>query len=124
MHSEIAGTIENIGTVQPVLLGAPQLYVSYNSAGRSSQPLPSRPAPFVSSRGNPSGCIVSMLAVTTTVACNKSEEDVAVIIGLIGAVLGERMATKCWFFFLLEMGLYLSRLCVLFASCRAGKTTV
>lgn len=37
----------------------------------------------------PSGCIVSMMAVITTVACNKSEEDVAVIIGLIGAVLGE-----------------------------------
>lgn len=34
-----------------------------------------------------------MMAVITTVACNNSEEDVAVIIGLIGAVLGEQTTT-------------------------------
>lgn len=36
-----------------------------------------------------SGCIVSLMAAITAVACTKSEEDVAMIIGLIGAILGE-----------------------------------
>lgn len=35
------------------------------------------------------GCILSLLAVVTSIACNQSEEDVAVIVGLIGALLGE-----------------------------------
>ncbi|CAN0247411.1 unnamed protein product, partial [Hapterophycus canaliculatus] len=34
-------------------------------------------------------CIVSLMVAITSVACTKSEEDVATIIGLIGAILGE-----------------------------------
>ncbi|CAN0508076.1 unnamed protein product, partial [Ectocarpus sp. 12 AP-2014] len=36
-------------------------------------------------------CIVSLMAVVTSIACTKSEEDVATIIGLIGAILGETL---------------------------------
>lgn len=35
------------------------------------------------------GCIVSLMTAITSVACTKSEEDVATIIGLIGAILGK-----------------------------------
>ncbi|CAM9375481.1 unnamed protein product [Ascophyllum nodosum] len=34
------------------------------------------------------GCILSLMAVITTVACYQSEEDLGLIVGLIGAVLG------------------------------------
>eukprot|EP00903_Cladosiphon_okamuranus_P009634 g9167.t1 len=43
---------------------------------------------FQSDEGLRTGCIVSLMAVVTSVACTKSEEDVATIIGLIGAILG------------------------------------
>lgn len=36
------------------------------------------------------GCIVSLMIAVTSVACTKSEEDVATIIGLIGAILGKK----------------------------------
>lgn len=43
---------------------------------------------FQSDEGLRVGCIVSLMTAITSVACTKSEEDVATIIGLIGAILG------------------------------------
>ncbi|CAM9632470.1 unnamed protein product [Pylaiella littoralis] len=43
---------------------------------------------FQTDEGLRTGCIVSLMAAITAVACTKSEEDVAMIIGLIGAILG------------------------------------
>lgn len=89
---------EQLRVVPAALLKIPLPMVEALASGTSYIPLELKgnPRPHVLYFHRGAGCIVSLMAVVATVACNQTEEDVAVVVGLIGAILGEHRTSPAF----------------------------